>query len=740
MKAMLALLAVPALLLPSLSYGGPLFVGPEFQVNTYTTFVQSLPAVAVGAGGRFVIVWESYQDGDGGGIFGQFYDANGMAVGSELQLNTYTTDDQRLPQAAADADGNFIVTWTGLDSHDGDDSGIFARRFDGTGAPLSSEFQVNTYTTNDQILSDVAVDGSGNSVFVWSGQGDGDGIGAFGRRYDSAGNPLGNEFQVNTYTTGTQSLAGVAAAADGRFIVAWSSEGQDGDGRGVFGQRYDNNGMAVGDEFQVNTFTTGHQEPTLYLQRVAMDDAGNFVLVWTSVGGADGDGRGAFGRRYDASGAALGGEFQVNTYTTGSQYSTGVAAVPGGGFVALVAEVDGSGAGGFARRYDASGTPLEAEFQVNTYTTFEQVALDIAHDAAGNFVVAMVDTGERDGDQHGIFAQRLASPRVVLGKKIIVKDPTGIEDVRATIGLGKETGSDIGPIAGNPVLNGATLRVIANGMTPSDETYALDASGWTPTPTGFKYQGPTGGDGDPVKKIVLKSTPDGTALLKAIIKGNFGTQPLEVFPPNPGTNGTLLLTINGGGATYCVSFGGAAGGIVAANAPSLWKITNATGQGCLCGDGIVEAGERCDDANVTNTDTCTNTCDEATCGDGFLQSGETCDDANRDNTDTCTNACLPPACGDGFAQPGNLEECDDGNADDTDDCLNACLTPLCGDGVVWSGHETCDDGNFLDTDTCTSFCLPATCGDGFIWTGMEDCDDGNVLDGDGCSSACLNEP
>jgi len=50
--------------------------------------------------------------------------------------------------------------------------------------------------------------------------------------------PSGLEFQVNTYTTGQQLDASVAMDADGDFVVAWTSDGQDGNGHGIYAQRY----------------------------------------------------------------------------------------------------------------------------------------------------------------------------------------------------------------------------------------------------------------------------------------------------------------------------------------------------------------------------------------------------------------------------------------------------------------------------------------------------------------------
>ena len=91
-----------------------------------------------------------------------------------------------------------------------------------------------------------------------------------------------------------------------------------------------------------------------------------------------------------------------------------------------------------------------------------------------------------------------------------------------------------------------------------------------------------------------------------------------------------------------------------------------------------------------------------------------------------------PACGDGVVDAG--EDCDDGNASDTDACLNTCIDASCGDSFVHSGVEDCDDGNSSNTDACLNTCANASCGDGFVRSagGFEDCDDGNTTGGDGC--------
>ena len=71
-------------------------------------------------------------------------------AGGEFQVNTYTYDLQRDAAVASDGAGNFVVVWEGGYSQDGSGRGVFGQRFDATGTPLGSEFQANTFSTNDQ--------------------------------------------------------------------------------------------------------------------------------------------------------------------------------------------------------------------------------------------------------------------------------------------------------------------------------------------------------------------------------------------------------------------------------------------------------------------------------------------------------------------------------------------------------------------------------------------------------------
>ena len=397
----IAVLAAPGLLVAQ--GGNP--VGPEFRVNSYTTDVQFFPAIAYDSAGNFVVAWESYtQDGSDFGIYAQRYAASGAPLGGEFRVNSFTTSNQRTPAVASDSAGNFVVAWFSL-NQDGSGNGIFGQRFASTGVPLGGEFRINTTTTSDQFTPQLASDPSGNVIAVWYSFGqDGFGYGAFGQRFASNGAPLGGEFQINTYTLYSQFPSSVAMDSSGNFVVVWFSEFQDGSGDGIFGRRYSSTGVPLTGEFRINTFTTGNQ----FTPAVAAGSTGNFVVTWYSPN-QDGSGYGMFGQRFASTGIPLGGEFQINTFTPNNQFGSAVAADTAGNFVVAWESdgQDGSGFGIFGQRYASTGAPLGGEFRVNTYTTSEQRMATVASDPAGHFVVAW-ESYNQDGDLTGIFAQRFS--------------------------------------------------------------------------------------------------------------------------------------------------------------------------------------------------------------------------------------------------------------------------------------------------------------------------------------------
>jgi hypothetical protein len=389
----------------------------EFQVNTWTTDYQRYPSVTSLSNGGFVVVWESgcdstgctAQDGSSYGVYGQRFDANGNKVGSEFRVNTWTTNDQSYPSITLLSNGGFVVAWNG--EGQGDNSGVYGQRFDSNGNKVGSEFQVNTWTTDWQWDPSITSLSNGGFVVVWqsgcdsgcTGQ-DGSLWGLYGQRFDSNGNKVGSEFRVNTWTTYSQEHPSITSLPNGGFVVVWQSDGQDGSGYGVYGQRFDSYGNKVGSEFQVNTWTTGWQsDPS-----ITSLSNGGFVVVWDSLE-QDGSYYGVYGQRFDSNGGKVGSEFQANTWTTDYQELPSITSLSNGGFVVVWHSngQDGSNYGVYGQRFDSNGNKVSSEFQVNTWTTNHQEYPSLTSLSNGGFVVVWESNGQ-DGSNYGVFGRILS--------------------------------------------------------------------------------------------------------------------------------------------------------------------------------------------------------------------------------------------------------------------------------------------------------------------------------------------
>lgn len=110
------------------------------------------------------------------------------------------------------------------------------------------------------------------------------------------------------------------------------------------------------DEFNVNTNTTGLQ----YDPRITQLANGNILVSWTSdddTGAGSPAGSDVIGRIYDPMGTALTDEFLLNSTSSGNEFSSDVAGLPGGGMLVvytrqisgfsdiLLTELDSNGGG-----------------------------------------------------------------------------------------------------------------------------------------------------------------------------------------------------------------------------------------------------------------------------------------------------------------------------------------------------------------------------------------------------------
>jgi hypothetical protein len=252
---------------------------------------------------------------------------------------------------------------------------------------------------------DVAVLPDGSSIVVYSAEGspgsDDDRLAILMRRLGPNGAPAGPAVQLNTWTEEDQFVPRIAAAPDGRFVVAWQSDTSPDDAEfsSIRARVFDAAGVPVGPDFRVNVSSDGDQvDPD-----VAMADNGDFAVVWYDDADRPGSsqigrGRDSRVRLFDAAGGARSGEIRINARTNGTQSEPAVAMSSGGAFAAAWRDnADGSVR---ARRFGAGGQPLDAEeFRIDTLGGNSNSEPDLAFDADGSFLVVWQSRHSPGNDQ-----------------------------------------------------------------------------------------------------------------------------------------------------------------------------------------------------------------------------------------------------------------------------------------------------------------------------------------------------
>lgn len=196
-------------------------------------------------------------------------------------------------------------------------------------------------------------------------------------------------------------------------------------------------------------------------------------------------------------------------------------------------------------------------------------------------------------------ATAFAGDATILGRALVVTStPDAAESARTVTMTARESSTDLGALT-DPRLGGATLTVVVAGATPSTQSFVLDASRWSAVPNGYRYRMAKNDSGPPVRRVVVTAVPGGAATMRVVLRGDTGTDPLLIVPPDPGTEGGVALAI--GGDRYCARVGGPVGGTTGSDTATRWRIVRPLSeQGCLdappplCGNGTIEGDETCD--------------------------------------------------------------------------------------------------------------------------------------------------
>ncbi len=394
-------------------------IGGNFKVNDDSSSVSfSIPSVSMDPSGNFVVVWEDQRNANND-IYAQRYAADGTPLGVNFKINDDSISAWHgSPDIAIDPSGNFVVVWS--DDRNGD-ADIYAQRYAADGTPLGSNFKINDDSVSAvQYSPSIAIDGFGNFVAVWTDKRNDPEGDIYAQRYLWDGTALGENFKVNDDNQhAKQKTPSVAMDDSGNFFVVWEDRRNSflGD---IYAQFYAKNGSATSKNFKVNDDTNakGQNEPS-----VAVNNSGNFVVIWNDYRNSYFSN--IFIQLYAQNGTPLGNNFMNNESGTSKQIKPSIAVDAQGNFAIVWEDARyDNHIDIFGQRFTSNGTALGKNFKINDDNDFShQNSPAIAMGSSGNFIVVWVD--ERDDFRGDIYAQRYAADGTALGGNFKVNDDSG---------------------------------------------------------------------------------------------------------------------------------------------------------------------------------------------------------------------------------------------------------------------------------------------------------------------------
>jgi hypothetical protein len=363
------------------------------QPNTPSRF---LNGVAMDGSGNVTFLWTNI--GSSISVFTRRFSAADTAQGPAVQLDSSSFDAIGIA-VAANQRGDVLTAWS-RSSAPGS-AQYFLRRT----SPV-----LPTLNLTLKGVADVAVDRNGNFIVVWVASTP-SGLQVFGQRYNADGTTRGPEFNAATSNTGNHTSPSVAMnPKSGEFVVVWEVRDADGNGLGVYGQRFGFTSGRQGGEFPIFV-PPASQRPDLitpFAPQVARASNGRFVVVWRGVGTGLNPVN-VLAQRYNSAGEKLGAQLLIaSEYITDSRPQ--VAMAPQGDFV--VAWDDQGTSPAWFRQFHSDGTPAGPVIeQPPMGTAFYHGTGRVAYGWNGTFVYGWTNYLDEGPNGNTISFQRfMAAP------------------------------------------------------------------------------------------------------------------------------------------------------------------------------------------------------------------------------------------------------------------------------------------------------------------------------------------
>ncbi|TFF98444.1 MAG: hypothetical protein EU541_06850 [Promethearchaeota archaeon] len=362
----------------------------------------------------------------------------GVSV-EDFRLNNYTEDYQRYPSVCALTEDSFAAAW---ESNGPDDEGyeIYTSVFNAnTGTNMTAEFRVTFNRTNGQRYPSVCALTEDSFAVAWESEGqDGDGRGIYASVINATtGTNMTAEFRVNDYTSNDQKDPSLTALSEDSFVAAWESGGQAPGQESYFYSSYGSvfnatSGTRITDEFRLNNYIGFHQEdPSI---TALTEDS--FAAAWES-GGQDGAQNEVYANIFNATtGANMTTEFRVNYNITNNQDNPSISALTEDTFVASWVSFgqDGDREGIYGRVFNATtGLNITDEFRINNYTSGYQGDPDVSALCDDIFVATWTGEGLNDKNS-GVFIKLFnATTGANITKEPLVNDFTSNQQTTPSI-------------------------------------------------------------------------------------------------------------------------------------------------------------------------------------------------------------------------------------------------------------------------------------------------------------------
>lgn len=389
-------LALALLLVPGALFGLAAPSGPEIRVAAAGIFTE--PLTAVFPDGGFVVAWttgtKTYV------IHARLFAASGTPTSGELSL--LKPANQILDAIAVTSDGGFVVVWEQPAF-----TSVFARKFDRRGKPLTATVKVHPASHFGRYGGRVAATADGGFVVAWaaehsSGPTDNFHTDAVARFFHGDGTVAGPVIQLSRENDDPTSDSGIepaaiAVAPDGSVAIVSNCFC---DQPGLELQRFTSDGT-VSDDLDPTPPGSIHQGDLQLFPSLAMAPDGSFVVAWVNGFGRpftpnpdDTPPSEILASRLAPDGTPLGEILKVNQHGHFTE-APHVAVLADGSFVVAWSDLngrDGSGAGVFARTFDAAGRTSGLDLQLDLRTGGDQTLSSIAA-AAGRAVTVWMGGG-----------------------------------------------------------------------------------------------------------------------------------------------------------------------------------------------------------------------------------------------------------------------------------------------------------------------------------------------------------